>query len=178
MGLGQDMLFLSQTNKGGLFTDRGKDSGGINWAHFTAELESCQGIRECCGDRREEKCTRVYSKHVRSLKRIHAQSNGEKAEEADQKSRGVARERWVSQRDLLLDRDSPLRVELQLQPSVSALDRAQHLTQHVMQFLFGWLEFELCVCVCASAWCTYESTKFTIYSLNSRTSVSQHRLHV
>lgn len=28
--LGQDMLFLSQTNKGGLFTDRGKDSGGIN----------------------------------------------------------------------------------------------------------------------------------------------------
>lgn len=153
MGLGQDMLFLSQTNKGGLFTDRGKDSGGINWAHCTAELESCQGVRECCGDRREEgahakKCTRVYSKHVRSLKRIHAQSNGEKAEEADQKSRGVARERWVSQRDLLLDRDSPLRVELQLQPSVSALDRAQHLTQHVMQFLFGWLEFELCVCVC------------------------------
>lgn len=54
--------------------------------------------KECCGDRREEgahakKCTRVYSKHVRSLKRIHAQSNGEKAEEADQKSRGVARER-------------------------------------------------------------------------------------
>ena len=54
MGLGQDMLFLSQTNKGGLFTDRGKNSGRINGAHFTAELELCQGIRECCGDRREE----------------------------------------------------------------------------------------------------------------------------
>lgn len=59
MGLGQDMLFISQTNKGGLFTDRGKDSGGINWAHFTAELESCQGIRSVVAtDGRKERTLR------------------------------------------------------------------------------------------------------------------------
>lgn len=37
----------------------------------------------------------------------------------------------MSQRNLLLDRDSPLGVELQLQPSVSVLDRAHSL--HNMQ---------------------------------------------
>lgn len=38
----------------------------------------------------------------------------------------------MSQRDLLLDRDSPLRVELQLQSSVSALDRAHALDKNVL----------------------------------------------
>lgn len=45
----------------------------------------------------------------------------------DQKSREVAGERGMSQRDLLLDGDSPLRVELQLQPSVSVLERGHTL---------------------------------------------------
>lgn len=53
----------------------------------------------------------------------------------DQKSIEVARER-MSQRDLLLDGDSPLRVELQLQPSVSALDRA-HALHNMLSAVFS-----------------------------------------
>lgn len=63
------------------------------------------------------------------LKRTHADSNERRQRKLriDQKSGAVAAERRMSQRDLLLDGDSPLRVELQLQPSVSALDRAHTL---------------------------------------------------
>lgn len=53
----------------------------------------------------------------------------------DQKSREVAGERGMSQTDLLLDRDSSLRVELQLQPSVSALEGA-HALNNMQEHFF------------------------------------------
>lgn len=43
----------------------------------------------------------------------------------------------MSQKDLLLDRNSSLRVELQLQPSVSAMDREHALNQMQKQLLCG-----------------------------------------
>lgn len=56
----------------------------------------------------------------------------------------------MSQRDLLLDGDSPLRVELQLHPSVSALDRA-HAIHNMLSAVFSvrvaLSEFNFCVCV-------------------------------
>lgn len=82
-----------------------------------------------------------------------------------QKSGEVAGERGMSQWDLLLDRDSPLRIELQLQPSVSALNRETHLTQHVISYLSVWamdtLKFEFCLCL--RDWCMYTSIKCHVY---------------